>query len=55
MDQGTIREVSKLPLLSVQASPRDSDGWTSRLKEELTALIQVRMKELPELSYICRL
>lgn len=42
MDEGTKKSVSKLPLLSVRASPRDSDAWTARLKEELTALIQVR-------------
>lgn len=42
MDEGTKNTVSKLPLLSVRASPRDNEAWTARLKEELTALIQVR-------------
>lgn len=42
MDDGTKNTVSKLPLLSVRASPRESEAWTARLKEELTALIQVR-------------
>lgn len=39
MDEGTKTTVSKLPLLSVRASPRDKEAWTARLKEELTALI----------------
>lgn len=42
MDEGTKTTVSKLPLLTVRASPRDKEAWTARLKEELTALIQVR-------------
>lgn len=41
MDEGTKNTVSKLPLLTVRASPRDNEAWTARLKEELTALIQV--------------
>lgn len=41
MDEGTKSTVSKLPLLTVRASPRDKEAWTARLKEELTALIQV--------------
>lgn len=41
MDDGTKNTVSKLPLLTVRASPRDKEAWTARLKEELTALIQV--------------
>jgi ufm1-conjugating enzyme 1 len=40
MDEGTKSTVSKLPLLSVRASPRDKEAWNARLKEELTALIQ---------------
>jgi ufm1-conjugating enzyme 1 len=40
MDEGTKTTVSKIPLLTVRASPRDGDAWTARLKEELTALIK---------------
>jgi ufm1-conjugating enzyme 1 len=31
--------VQKLPLLTVQAGPRDGDAWVSRLKEEYGSLI----------------
>lgn len=44
MDEGTKNTVSKLPLLTVRASPRDKEAWTARLREELTALIQVSIK-----------
>jgi ufm1-conjugating enzyme 1 len=40
MDERTKTTVSKIPLLTVRASPRDGDAWTARLKEELTALIK---------------
>jgi ufm1-conjugating enzyme 1 len=40
MDEGTKSTVSKLPLLTVRASPRDKEAWTARLREELTALIK---------------
>ncbi|PRP89188.1 hypothetical protein PROFUN_01908 [Planoprotostelium fungivorum] len=39
MDAGTKATVSKLPLLTVNAGPRDGDKWIARLKEEYTALI----------------
>ncbi|KAA8490805.1 Ubiquitin-fold modifier-conjugating enzyme 1 [Porphyridium purpureum] len=39
MDEGTKRTVQKIPLLNVNAGPRDGDEWTARLKEELNALI----------------
>lgn len=36
--------VSKLPLLSVRAGPRDGDGWLARLKQELQTLIQYQTR-----------
>eukprot|EP01116_Phalansterium_solitarium_P025291 TRINITY_DN958_c2_g1_i1.p2 TRINITY_DN958_c2_g1~~TRINITY_DN958_c2_g1_i1.p2 ORF type:complete len:177 (-),score=43.78 TRINITY_DN958_c2_g1_i1:218-748(-) len=36
----TISTVQKIPLLTVNAGPRDSDLWVKRLKEEYTALIK---------------
>lgn len=49
MDEGTKSTVSKLPLLTLRASPRDADAWNGRLKEELTALIQVLYPSLQHL------
>ena len=40
VDAATKQALGSLPLLRVAAGPRD-DTWTNRLKEELTALIQV--------------
>jgi ufm1-conjugating enzyme 1 len=40
MDEGTKNAVSKIPLLTTRASPRNRHAWTARLKEELTALIK---------------
>jgi len=39
MDPTTRATVSKIPLLTVNAGPRDGDKWIERLKEEYTALI----------------
>ena len=35
----TVKTVSKIPLMTVNAGPRDADLWNKRLKEEFTALI----------------
>jgi hypothetical protein len=32
-DAGTRERVGKLPLLSINAGPRDKEGWEARLKE----------------------
>eukprot|EP00287_Rhodomonas_sp_CCMP768_P006516 CAMPEP_0196736196 /NCGR_PEP_ID=MMETSP1091-20130531/14332_1 /TAXON_ID=302021 /ORGANISM="Rhodomonas sp., Strain CCMP768" /LENGTH=165 /DNA_ID=CAMNT_0042079897 /DNA_START=30 /DNA_END=527 /DNA_ORIENTATION=- len=40
MDEGTKKTLSALPLLTVNAGPRDGDKWKDRLKEEYTALIK---------------
>uniref|UniRef100_A0A7S0W246 Ubiquitin-fold modifier-conjugating enzyme 1 n=3 Tax=Hemiselmis TaxID=77924 RepID=A0A7S0W246_9CRYP len=40
MDEGTKKTLSSLPLLTVNAGPRDGDKWKDRLKEEYTALIK---------------
>jgi hypothetical protein len=44
MDEGTKKTLQKLPLLTVNAGPRDGDAWIQRLKEEFTALIAVNIK-----------
>lgn len=36
----TKKTLSALPLLTVNAGPRDGDKWKDRLKEEYTALIK---------------
>ncbi len=41
MDKATKETVQKIPLLTVNAGPRDADVWIKRLKEEYTALIKV--------------
>lgn len=46
MDQQTKETVQKIPLLTVNAGPRDTDLWVKRLKEEFVALIKVRNYEL---------
>ena len=33
-------EVAAIPLLNVQAGPRDAEQWMERVKEEYLALIQ---------------
>ena len=38
-DSNTVKTVSKIPLLTINAGPRDGDLWNKRLKEEFTALI----------------
>ena len=35
----TVKTVSKIPLMTINAGPRDGDLWNKRLKEEFTALI----------------
>jgi ufm1-conjugating enzyme 1 len=40
MDDKTKQTVQKIPLLSVNAGPRDGDLWVKRLKEEYTSLIK---------------
>ncbi|KAG1678853.1 hypothetical protein FOA52_003521 [Chlamydomonas sp. UWO 241] len=39
-DSGTKDVVRKLPLLTINAGPRDKDKWPDRLKQELQALIK---------------
>jgi len=39
MDEGTKKTLQKIPLLTVNAGPRDGDAWVQRLKEEYTCLI----------------
>ena len=41
IDDTTKATVQKLPMLTVNAGPRDGDEWVKRMKEEYTALIQV--------------
>jgi hypothetical protein len=41
MDEGTKKTVQKIPLLTVNAGPRDGEQWIKRLKEEYAALIKV--------------
>jgi len=41
MDEKTKATVAKLPLLTINAGPRDGDKWVQRLKEEYKSLIQV--------------
>lgn len=41
MDEHTKATVKKIPLLTVNAGPRDADLWVKRLKEEYAALIKV--------------
>jgi len=40
MDESTKQTVAKIPLLTVNAGPRDNDIWVKRLKEEYAALIK---------------
>ncbi len=44
MDEGTKKTVQKIPLLTVNAGPRDGEQWVKRLKEEYAALIKVHTK-----------
>mmetsp|Transcript_272 Transcript_272/g.637 ORF Transcript_272/g.637 Transcript_272/m.637 type:complete len:167 (-) Transcript_272:578-1078(-) len=39
IDKNTKERVGKIPLLTVNAGPRDKEKWEDRLKEELMALI----------------
>jgi len=43
IDENTKRTVQQIPLLTTRAGPRDGESWTTRLKEEYLALIQVRL------------
>lgn len=43
IDENTKRTVQQIPLLTTRAGPRDGDSWTTRLKEEYLALIQVAL------------
>eukprot|EP00050_Salpingoeca_kvevrii_P018349 m.73115 g.73115 ORF g.73115 m.73115 type:complete len:175 (-) comp8024_c0_seq1:143-667(-) len=40
VDVATKKTLAAIPLLSVNAGPRDGEKWVARLKEELMALIQ---------------
>lgn len=42
VDAATRKTLQGIPLLRVNAGPRDGDKWQARLKEELLALITVR-------------
>ncbi|GMH44828.1 hypothetical protein BSKO_12780 [Bryopsis sp. KO-2023] len=39
-DSNTREAVKKIPLLKTNSGPRDKEGWATRLKEELAALIK---------------
>lgn len=39
-DNSTKVTVQKIPLLTINAGPRDGDKWKSRLKEEFTVRLQ---------------
>lgn len=41
MDDAVKESVKRIPLLTVNASPRDGDKWKERLKEEYKALIML--------------
>ena len=41
VDATTRSTLGKIPLLTVNAGPRDGDQWIARLKEEMTALIEI--------------
>lgn len=42
MASQSIKDLAqKIPLLTVNAGPRDGEKWTQRLKEEYLALIKV--------------
>jgi ufm1-conjugating enzyme 1 len=40
IDEGTKSTVKKLPLMTINAGPRDKEAWEGRLKQELQALIR---------------
>ena len=42
IDDATKATMSKLPLCTIKAGPRDGEDWIKRVKEEYKALIQVR-------------
>ena len=46
-DNSTKQIVEKIPGLSLKAGPRDGDQWIARLKQELNALITVRISSVP--------
>ena len=41
VDEATKKTLASIPLLRTNASPRNSDQWPSRLKEEYLSLIKV--------------
>ena len=41
VDEATKKTLSDIPLLKIQAGPRDKSSWVHRLKEEYQALIAV--------------
>lgn len=41
LDNQTKATLQKIPLLTVNAGPRDGKEWEKRLKEEYSALIKV--------------
>ncbi len=43
VDEVTKKTLSNIPLLKIKASPRDGEQWRQRLKEELQALIHVKI------------
>jgi ufm1-conjugating enzyme 1 len=40
LDSKTVQTVERIPILTVEAGPRDGEKWIERLKEELAALIK---------------
>jgi ufm1-conjugating enzyme 1 len=43
VDEVTKKTLSNIPLLKTKASPREGEQWRQRLKEELQALIQLKI------------
>jgi len=41
MDENLKTTLKKIPLLTINAGPRDGEQWIARLKEEFKALIAV--------------
>ncbi len=52
MDEQTKEKLKKIPLLTVNAGPRDGEEWIKRLKEEYAALIKyVQMNKEADMDW----
>ena len=54
MDDTTKAVVQKIPLLTVNAGPRDTTNWEKRLNEEYIALIKVHTIQIRYFTYAVR-